>query len=547
MNSSQRILLNTVATYGRSLLALGLALFSSRWVLAALGQSDYGLFAVVGSIIVFITFLNNVMSVSAARHFSFSIGRGDTEEVVRWFNASLGIHLVLPVALILAGWPVGEHLIRHVLVVPDGRVDACLLVFRLSLISAFTGMVSVPFLAMFSARQRLVEPAFWGLLQAALIFGLAWSLDRVPGDSLRIYAAGMVAIASGGHAVQSIRAWWLFPECRIERRYWFDGKKLQGIASFASWSLMGSLGKMASVQMPSFLLNLYHGTRANAAYGIATHVSNHASSLTVARMGAMSPEIIASEGRGDRSRVFDLALRTCKFATLLVLLFAVPLLIEMDYVLKAWLRIPPDHAAALCRGMLAILLVDKLTIGHMMAVNASGRIAGYQLTLGTINLLSVPLAWLFLRAGGEPPVVCWGCSSAISSFPRAASGGRVACFSFPHGAGSGACWFPWACCSLVCRPWRGCRASSCRLRSCGCWRPVRSASPPCCSAGGGLPWIAASGPFWHCRLPRWGRGWQAGWAVQRTPYDPDRPKRKLHGLRGVPKRLPRGCHPPDAG
>ncbi|MDD2520003.1 MAG: hypothetical protein PHR34_03550 [Kiritimatiellae bacterium] len=407
MNPSQRILLNTVATYGRSLLALALALFSSRWVLAALGQSDFGLFAVVGSIIVFITFLNNVMSVSAARHFSFSIGRGDTEEVVRWFNASLGIHLAMPVVLILAGWPVGEHLIRHVLVVPDGRVEACLLVFRLSLISAFTGMVSVPFLAMFSARQRLVEPAFWGLLQAVLIFGLAWSLDRVPGDSLRIYAAGMVAIASGGHAVQSIRAWWLFPECRIERRYWFDGKKLQGIASFASWSLMGSLGKMASVQMPSFLLNLYHGTRANAAYGIATHVSNHASSLTVALMGAMSPEIIASEGRGDRSRVFDLTLRTCKFATLLVLLFAVPLLIEMDYVLKAWLRIPPDYTAALCRWMLAILLVDKLTIGHMMAVNASGRIAGYQLTLGAINLLGVPLAWLFLRAGGEPPVVCW--------------------------------------------------------------------------------------------------------------------------------------------
>jgi len=405
MNASQRIVLNTVATYGRSLLSVALALFSSRWVLAALGQSDFGLFAIVGSLIVFITFLNNVMAVSAARHFSFTLGRGDTEEVVCWFNASLGIHLVMPVVLLLAGWPVGEYLIRSVLVVPPDRVAACIMVFRLSLVSAFTGMVSVPFIAMFSAKQRMVEPAFWGLAQSMLIFLLAWSLDRVSGDSLRIYAAGMVAVAAGGHVIQMGRALRLFPECRIDRRYWFDPVRLRGIASFASWSLMGSLGKMASVQMPSFLLNLYHGTKANAAYGIATHVSNHASSLTAALMGAMSPEIIASEGRGDRARVFDLTLRSCKLGTLLILLFAVPLLFEMEYVLTAWLRIPPPHAVALCRWMMAILLVDKLTIGHMMAVNASGRIAGYQLSLGLLMLSSVPLGWLFLQWGGEAPVV----------------------------------------------------------------------------------------------------------------------------------------------
>lgn len=421
MNPSQRILLNTVATYGRSLLALALALFSSRWVLAALGQSDFGLFAVVGSIIVFITFLNNVMSVSAARHFSFSIGRGDTEDVVRWFNASLSLHFALPAVLVLLGWPVGEYAIRHVLVVPPERVAACLFVFRLSLASAFTGMLSVPFIAMFSAKQRIAEQAFWGMMQTLGIFALAWSLDRIGRDALRTYAVGMVGLTMAWHLVQVARARHLFPECRLDRRYWFDRLRLRGITSFASWSLLGSLSRMLSLQAPSILLNLYFGTKANAAYGIANQVANQTTSLTTAMMSAMSPEITASAGRGDRSRVFDLALRSCKFGALLAMLFAVPLLLEMDYVLRLWLRNPPAYAATLCQWMLLGLLAEKLTLGHMMAVNASGRIASYQMVVGTLNVLSVPLGWGLLQAGWPPT----GIGVALFSASVASALGRV--------------------------------------------------------------------------------------------------------------------------
>lgn len=57
MTTSQRILFNALASYGRTMFAMLLGLFSSRWVLASLGSIDYGLMAVVGSLIVFISFL----------------------------------------------------------------------------------------------------------------------------------------------------------------------------------------------------------------------------------------------------------------------------------------------------------------------------------------------------------------------------------------------------------------------------------------------------------------------------------------------------------
>ena len=135
MKSSSRIVINTGVTYLRSILGVGFALFSSRWILQALGATDFGLFQVVGSLIVVLTFFNSVMASSAARHFAFAIGKGDTEDVNRWFNTSLNIHLILPAILIVIGWPIAEYAIRNWLTIPPERVESCVIVFRISLIN----------------------------------------------------------------------------------------------------------------------------------------------------------------------------------------------------------------------------------------------------------------------------------------------------------------------------------------------------------------------------------------------------------------------------
>ena len=54
MTPNRRIFLNIVATYGRSLYALVCGLFISRWVLAALGKTDFGLYGVVGGMTVIV-------------------------------------------------------------------------------------------------------------------------------------------------------------------------------------------------------------------------------------------------------------------------------------------------------------------------------------------------------------------------------------------------------------------------------------------------------------------------------------------------------------
>jgi len=405
MNASQRLVLNTAATYGRSVFALALALFSSRWVLNALGQTDYGLFSLVGSVIVFITFLNGVMAGSVARYFAYSIGRGDTLEVTRWFNTAVSFHLCFAGTLVLVGWPVGEYMITHVFNIPPDRIYACLWVFRFSLVSAFASMVSIPFVAMFTAQQHITETAAWGILQSILTFTLAYMLTQSSGDRLLFYAIGMVSIIVFIQSVMAFRAFSVFRECRIVTQMWFDQRRFREIFSFAIWNLIGSAGSTFRDQGVAILLNLFFGPKVNAAFGVAKQVSTQTNQLSSAMLGAFSPEITASEGRGDRQRMLSLSHRASKYGTILVMLFAVPLIAEMDYVLELWLREPPAYTSQLCRLILCTFLIDRLTTGYLLAVNAHGKIAAYQATVGVILLLTLPLAWFFLRLGYPPTSV----------------------------------------------------------------------------------------------------------------------------------------------
>ena len=400
--SSRRIILNTSTMYLRSVLGIAFSLLSVRWVLGALGPDDFGLYAVVGALIVFITFINRVLARSVERFLAISIGQGDPVDLNRWFNAALSLHLLMAAFLALVGWYVGEYCINHLLTIPPGRLFASLCVFRISLVTAFIGMASVPYVAMFTAQQRIFELALWGLLQTFSIFALAWGLTFITYDGLIFYAVGMASIHCFILLIQDIRATTIFPACRVRTTYWYDARRTREMFSFASWSAIGSLGMLLRVQGSAILLNTFHGTVANAAFGLANQVSLQTTQLSNSMLTAMNPEINLREGRGDRSRMLSLATRACRFGTLLAALFSIPLIIEMDFVLQVWLKTPPAHTATMCRLMMAVLLVHQLTVGYMMAIIARGMIIAYQLTVGITMVLTLPLAWLLLQLEFPP-------------------------------------------------------------------------------------------------------------------------------------------------
>lgn len=371
-------------------------------MLSSLGHTDYGIYSLVGTLIVFVTALNSLMSSSAARHLAYASGENGGASVNQWFNAAFGIHLALAAALVLIGWPIGEYLVLNVLNLPSERVSTGLIVFRLSLTAAFVSMLSVPFIAMFTAKQRFGELAIWGVLQSAMIFCVAAAMLVVGGDLLWKYSLGVVTVGVCVNLAQMYRAYSRFPECRLRLSMMFDKAKFSELFRFASWNLFGWIGVLLRDHGSAVLINLYFGPSANAAYAVATQVSNQASQFSSALISAFSPAINAKEGAGERAEVLALSEKASIYGTLLALLVAVPLIASMDDLLYLWLGNVPDGSAFFCYFILLTFIIDRTSSGYMLAVQATGRIAAYQATVGLSLICTLPIAWVMVIYGSPP-------------------------------------------------------------------------------------------------------------------------------------------------
>ena len=416
---------NAAATYARSVVALVLGLFSSRWVLQALGATDFGLYAVVGALVGLFSFLGGLLNASVARHYAFSLGaKGDGDELAEWFAAAFRIHLLLAVAVLVVGAPAGEWAVRRVLAIPPDRVPTCVWVFRLSLLAACANLLAVPFVAMYTARQKFVKLAVFGLGQTAVIFGGAWWLRQAACDRLLAYAVYMFFAFAGLAAVQVAGAMRAFPSCRavfVRAR----ADRVRAILAFVGWTLCGGGGWIAAVNGGACVTNLFFGAAANAAYGVAQQVQFHAEQLANAMVGAFEPAVTASAGKGDRGTFRALVRQSGLLGAGLFLLVAVPLAVLLDPILKLWLGTPPEGTATVCRIVLAAMALNKLTTGHQLALMARGRIAGWQIASGGILMASVGLAALLAWKGGGLASAAWaylaaqlGCACTTVFFAR---------------------------------------------------------------------------------------------------------------------------------
>lgn len=408
MTENRRIALNIVATYGRSLFALACGLFSGRWALMALGEVDYGLMGVVGGLTAFIAFFNGLLAGAIGRFYAFSVGQarvagtqGEGLEVCRqWFNSAVLIHTVLPLALMTVGYPIGEYGLRHAwLSIPPDRVEACVWVFRFVCLSCLVGMVNVPFMAMYTAKQHIAELTVYSFVTTIINVVFLYYMVSHPGEWLAKYALWTCLLSVAPQGIICLRAMRVFPECRFRPAYLWDLRRTKALCHYAGWQFFGCLGAMLRGQGLAVLVNRAFGAAANASMAVGGNLAGHCDTLSGSMVGAFAPAITNACGARDFGRMRAMAYRTCKIGTLLTLVFALPLALEVDEVLRLWLKHPPAYAAGLCLCVLAMTLVDKTTVGHMLAVNANGRIARYQAVLGTSLILTLPFAWLFVRQG----------------------------------------------------------------------------------------------------------------------------------------------------
>jgi O-antigen/teichoic acid export membrane protein len=192
----------------------------------------------------------------------------------------------------------------------------------------------------------------------------------------------------------------------ISKYYFFwDGSLYKNIMSFSGWSLMGSVASISANQGINILLNIFFGVAVNAAMGIANQVNGALNSFVVNFQTAFKPQIVKSYAEGDKNYLTQLILQTSKFSFFLLFIVSIPILLNTEFVLKIWLKQVPEYAVEFCQLIIIYSLMEAISGPLWMSVQATGNIRNYQIIISLLFILNLPVSFIFIKLGFNPPVV----------------------------------------------------------------------------------------------------------------------------------------------
>ena len=403
MSPNRRIFLNVIATYGRSLYALAIGLVTARWALQALGVADYGIMGVVGGLAVFISFFNGILAAAVGRFYAISVGKASVkgyeseglDECRRWFSTAIFLHTLVPTLLMVVGYPIGVWVVRNFLTIPYDRISDSVWVFRFVCLSSYVSMVIVPVNAMYTAKQYIAELTIYSIVTTTLNACFLYYMVSHPGVWLAKYAFWTSLLSILPNLIIFLRGFYLFKECRLIPRYLLSLTQIKQMTYFVGMWTFGGAAWLLRVQGINILINKYFGVKMNAAMTIANNVNAHTKNLSGAMLGAFQPVITAAYGAGDFGRMRTLAHRATKLSLSFILIFVLPLTLELEEVLRIWLKNPPEYVYGLCLLVFAVTIADQATIGQMIAINTRGKIFWPTIFFFVCIILDVPLEWLF--------------------------------------------------------------------------------------------------------------------------------------------------------
>lgn len=404
MSTASRVIKNTGYLYVKMGVTVFLSLLTTRLVLNSLGDSDFGLFNIVGGAIGMLGFLNSTMANATQRFMSYAEGEGNLEKKRKVFNISVVLHLCVALLTAVILFSLMYPLFNGILVIEPSRVPAAKIVFCSLVFSTMLTIINVPYDSVMNAHENMLYYSVIGILEALLKLGVALACVYTPSDKLVVYGVLMAAIPLVTLTVMKVYCHRKYEECVLApARYW-DGALVRRIASFSGWNFLTAVTSLVSAQGLGLVLNNFFGTVLNAAQGIAHQLSGQLSSFSLNMMKALNPVIVKNAGSGDRKSMVEATIAGCKFSTLLVVVFAVPFIIEMPYILRLWLKNVPDWAVLFCQLQLVNTVILQMAHGASTAVYAQGDIKEYAVYKSLMNILPIIVTYISFKLGGGP---CW--------------------------------------------------------------------------------------------------------------------------------------------
>lgn len=392
-----------MALYMRMLLLMGVSLYTSRVILSTLGAADYGIYNVVGGVVVLFAFLNNAMAGSTSRFLTYELGKQNGSQFKKIFSMSLCIHILLAFVIFLLAETIGMWFLVKILVIPAERMTAAHWVYQFSILACIISIIQVPYSATIIAHEQMNIFAYISILDAIFRLVIVYILDLVNYDKLIIYALCVCAVSIITTIIYQIYCKRKYTGCSIS--FYWEKNLCKSLITYSSWDLFGNVAVMGMGQGLNMVLNVFFGPTVNAARAISYQVEGALIRFADNFLTAVRPQIVKYYAEGNIASMMKLVFRSSKYSFFLVYFLSLPIIMETSFVLDLWLKNVPEHAARFCQLVLINSLIWVLRKPIVFSFHATGNIRSVNVVAGGILLSILPVSYLILKIGYSPESV----------------------------------------------------------------------------------------------------------------------------------------------
>lgn len=407
MKTVNKIIFNTSVLYVKIILCSLISLWTVPLVLRALGASDYGLYSLVAGVVAMLTFLNASMSLSLQRFMSVTMGKDDLVKLNVVYNTGLVLHFFMAFLLVAFLEVSSLFIFDGLLNIPIERIETAKIIFQCLILSVFFTIISVPFDAVLNANENMLIFSLISIFEAFLKLCVAFCLSSFDGDKLIFYGIGILCIVILSSVIKFVYVRNMYKELKLNFKKGYSKALFKEMLGFIGWGTLGGGAMIARNQGLAILLNLFYGTIVNAAYGIANQVNGVMSFFSSSLQKSINPQLMKSEGMGNRERVLKFAFFSSKFSVLLLAIVVIPLMAYMPYIFKLWLSEVPEYTISFTRLVLILALLGQYSVGPQAAIQSVGKIKSYFIVVSLIIFAGLPISWCALSYFTQPELVLY--------------------------------------------------------------------------------------------------------------------------------------------
>lgn len=402
-SNNKRIAKNTLFLYFRTFIIMLISLYTSRVVLNVLGETDFGIYNIVGGVVVLFSFLNSAMATATQRFLNYYLGKQDECMVKRVFSTSLTVHIVIALIVVILAETIGLWFFYEKLNIPSNRIIPAMWAYQFSVVTCCLQIIRIPYNAAIIAYERMSFYAYISIVEAILRLAICYLLIVGSIDKLVLYSiltCLVFLLINVAYQTYCLKHYWI-----TKYQFVWDKGLFTKLLGFSGWSLLGSTANVGVSQGINILFNIFVGVVANAAMGISHQIMTAVTSFVGSFQTAFTPQLVKSFAAGEKQYFEQLVFRTSRLSFFLIWIIGLPMIICMNTILTLWLGNVPNYTTEFSCLLIIYCMIDSCSGPLWNAVQAKGDIKKYQITVSSIILSNLVFAYIFLKMGISPVYV----------------------------------------------------------------------------------------------------------------------------------------------